>query len=454
MKRFQFSNCSSWRQVVTLLSITATAIFLIVTALFADSPDSIKKAGEDTPKPTITTPVKPNPVSLKALERLQANSSKKWRVHWHEKTGLPGIGSGEIRRKYKGTPEEIAMAFMEDYKGLFLGVADSQLLACYTFEAALTQKDQIGTSIKAQCKFKGVNIWKSHATVIFSVDGNIEAVYNYLKPIALDNVMPSLSIPEVEEIIRQAAAPDSVLLPSEFGEWFRNSGMPAPDMGAADPLELVIYPGSPPRLVYLGFRYVDYEPYRYTIDAHTGEILAQMFWGYRSQVREGDILKPDSRPPADSTVSPGPLQPEPIPVHRCPERHEGIIDSLMPLDTAGQSYYLQPRRGRRDEDNAPPLPPKEMPERPLLRTTSIEAHFYEYYILFEPGADGDGDGYYRSYYAQWDVDTWDDSALVEVVGVGWTEQGIEYDLFSPVAHQHGGFIFSLPAPMDLPENPP
>jgi hypothetical protein len=188
-----------------------------------------------------------------------------------------------------------------------------------------------------------VNVWKSHTTVVFSVDGHIEAVYNFLNPLALDDTKPSLSLSEIEEVIRQSAAPDSVLLPSEFSKRMRDSGIPVPEMTAADSLELVIYPSYPPRLANICFRYFNDRPHRIIVDAHTGEILSLQLWGNEDRVSPSRSVK-QGRAKSDSNAMPIPLHPRPIPIHRGPHRDEGAIDSLMPADTGGQSSYFRPRR--------------------------------------------------------------------------------------------------------------
>jgi|GEM_PF-6416506 len=410
MQRTRSKYKSKWRQAAIFLTAGTMSIFLIGNALLAEPSDSTKsKLEEGIFVQVDTTHRPPNPVSLKALERLQANSMKKWNVQWDEKTGLPGIGSGKIEGKYKGNAEETAITFMSDYKGLFLGIADSQLLACYTFEATRAQKDrQIGASVKAQSKFKGVNIWKSHATVIFSLDGSIEAVYNFLKPIMLDDVTPTLSTAQATQIVQDAFSPDSV----KFGD---------------DELELCILPWTPPRLAYIGFCEIGIKTRRIILDAHTGEFISAQVWGIEDNWdiprRDHDVL--DSSGDSAAVPIPPPMY-KSTPVYPLP-------DSLSPerkknRDSSGHSEALELPYIRKVE---PPGPAG--PKITLSSMTSCESvsccSFYRPNIEFDLQTDADGDGFYRTAYLQWDADTDQDSSFVKVICFGEDNQGEEHLIF-------------------------
>jgi len=91
----------------------------------------------------------------------------------------------------------------------------------------------------------------------------------------LENVAPSLTQADVEEIIRRAAAPEKVLKPSQIGEIWPHEET-AKQIGTKyDEVELVIYPSSPPRLAYYMSRLIgDLRWWRIIVDAHTGQILS------------------------------------------------------------------------------------------------------------------------------------------------------------------------------------
>lgn len=281
MRRVQSQTWRRRRQRLTLVLVSGLSVFFVFSALFAgEPPDSAnletdKSALQPTKwVPRDTTQRGPNPVSLKVLERLNANSVEKWHVSWERFTGLPGIGGGVTKKEYPGDLAERAVAFVDDYKDFFLGIQDSQLLVNYTFEATRTRHDQGRTSIRVQSNYRGVMIWKGYASVMFSQVGKIESSRNYFKPIQLDNVTPGLSLAGIEETIRQAAAPDTLLKPSEFDMMFHNTAEPNPKARAVDELELVIFPSLPPRLVYAGYRCLRGVARHYIVDAHTGEILS------------------------------------------------------------------------------------------------------------------------------------------------------------------------------------
>jgi len=87
------------------MCVAAASMFFVATGLLADPPDSVKpvlREGTFVMRDTTTHP--PSPVSAKALERLNANSTEKWNVQWHRTTGLPGIGGGVTKKKYEGSP--------------------------------------------------------------------------------------------------------------------------------------------------------------------------------------------------------------------------------------------------------------------------------------------------------------------------------------------------------------
>jgi len=73
-----------WKNTVVLMCLAAVSLFFVATGLLADPPDSAKpslREGTFVMRDTTTHP--PSPVSAKALERLNANSTEKWNVQWH-----------------------------------------------------------------------------------------------------------------------------------------------------------------------------------------------------------------------------------------------------------------------------------------------------------------------------------------------------------------------------------
>jgi hypothetical protein len=263
-----------------LLSVGGISVLLIATALFADSPDTAKprlKEGVFVRRDTTRRP--PNPVSRQALERLQANSVKKWKVHWHPETGLPGLGGGQTEKRYSGNAEEIAITFFEDYKDLLLGVADFQQLARHAVQIRNVIPEQGYTVVLMDQFFKGVKVYQGGMSFWISESKPYyNKVINALQPLALDHLRPSFSLSEVEETIRRAAYPDSI-------------------SAADEDLQLCIYPSSPPRLAYAGFKRIGIWTWSIIIDANNGKFIRLHRLGHE-----------DGRPPSinEQPVSPVP----------------------------------------------------------------------------------------------------------------------------------------------------
>jgi len=140
---------------------------------------------------------------------------------------------------------------------------------------------------------------------------------------------------DVEVLIRQAAAPKEVVKPSEQRKTFPWSEVPVPEGSNPDTMELCILPSLPPRLVYTFVRFIDIEPHRYIVDAHTGEILSAYFMGVVDRFRRHPKNADTGKPVRDTNSIPGPMHPTPIPVYKVPGSERVLPDTQVVPDSIG-----------------------------------------------------------------------------------------------------------------------
>jgi len=258
MRQVQEKRGGNRLRMLAVPVVVGTLVYSVVSVLWAEPPDSVKpglQEGTFVPRYRDTTTRKRSPVALAALERLNANSPKRWSVNWNKYTGVPETMGGSTNKKYPGDAAEAAAAFAEEYKELFFGFDDGQPIDNYSLKEDRIIPDKTYTSVVFRECYKGVSVYQASLAVWVSTEGRIIDVSNRMRITQLDNVSPSLTRAKADEIIRNAAAPDSV-------------GQEGPE------LELCIYPSSPPRLAYSGFKVIRGATIGFVVDAHTGEFIS------------------------------------------------------------------------------------------------------------------------------------------------------------------------------------
>jgi len=199
-------------------------------------------------------------IAEEGLSKLNHESSVKWRVQWDNTRGLPKVLDGTVHVETSKGFEEAAIKFVEDHLDLLMGIQDKEEIADYSFSVGRVLEDRSRKSVQVQCYYKGIIVYKGVTTLIFSSSGRIEHIQNYLRPVSIENVTPSLSANSADQVIADAAAPDTVH--AGGGEF-----------------ELIIYPSKPARLAYTGFRTINKTPWRITLDANSGEFLHSQICG-------------------------------------------------------------------------------------------------------------------------------------------------------------------------------
>jgi len=322
---------SRWRHLAVLSAVFGWAILLAATALWAGSTKKdLARLPEGRFVPVDTTLRDPRPAAMAAFKRLERDSGRRWYIEWYNGWGLPKLMKGMTQKRYPGTPGEAALAFIEEYKQLWLGIEDQERLAQHTMRVFRTHEHREYTAVSIKQYYKGIEVGLGNVGVEILPDGRIREVQNTFKPVELEDIEPRLNPAEANEIIVHQAGADSLVVGEES--------------------RLIIYPASPPRLTYwsrIGL-YPGRNPYGYdvwsvTIDANTGEIISARRVGPDDTpyyVRPRTPVRPRS---ADSSVVPNSTE---------------IVDPLQSPDV----FPLSPPETLKIEEEkepVPPIPPKQ-----------------------------------------------------------------------------------------------
>ncbi|MFH2002117.1 MAG: hypothetical protein ABIK28_20760 [Planctomycetota bacterium] len=411
MKRTRNKPKGKWRQLAVLLTISGMAVLLVIASLYAEPQDSAKsKLQEGIFVKADTTHRPPNQVSLKALERLQANSAEKWNVQWNEFTGLPKTMKGITKHAFRNEQGLDIKDLMKEYGCILLGISDTEIVANYSFSIVRETPIKGGKSIQLQGYFKGVKIWEGLATILVTEAGNVTRVQNYLWPIRLENLTPTLQKSAVEELISQTASPEFV--ENEGGE-----------------MELCIYASSPPRLAYAGFKKIGIWTWVVVVDANTGEFIRLDQLGHEDgppQPGKGDSIPPE----LDSTTGKmrvpdinklGPVFQ--LPVEDTTKKEINRTKPDNPRVTASRKRAIELLKSRTNS-----RPRTIINDTMKTRKPQSDGWFSDVEFWTDP-LDQDGDGYEQKANIEWEADTYEgDSTLVIVEVVGWTDQSDEYVL--------------------------
>ncbi len=185
------------------------------------------------PKSEEKSNVPHNPAAVAIKARLDSSSVKRWHIEWNEQTGMPMGIAGESKRYY-GSPREIADQFSQEYRALFTGLPQENDPSdvAFVFDTSWYDADPTrpATIVKFQEVFRGVTVYQASVLVHVNPVGRVIWVGGTSYRIDSLDVTPVLSADAVERVLRQALAPDSMVL--------------------KDRARLIVFPEVPARLAY------------------------------------------------------------------------------------------------------------------------------------------------------------------------------------------------------------
>ena len=336
-----------WRLTVVLLMAVGVVCAVGISGLFAEGPDynrpdlrkGISVPGDSTTtqtqagwwnkrwKPaTSDTTVAPFPAAKAAKALLDRNSSQAWGGGWNPETGLSAGLWGQTSKTYTGTPGQIAVAFLADYRPLITGLEPAADPGHITFQANRVEEEKDYRVVFVQEIYKGVPVYGGGPVIHMDKVGHVTKLMGSCRPIGDIDITPALDSAAAWEAVRRAIAPDSVC-PFEQVPW---RAITRDSTRLPNPVRLLVWPGPSPRLVYEVYAHVWVEryyhrPFQFFLDANTGELLeTRQMWMERKKPQATLTEGPDrggtaGPSPVDSSASK--LHPfyRSVPIRRVPQ---------------------------------------------------------------------------------------------------------------------------------------
>ena len=211
----------------------------------------------------------PELVPVQAWELFKAQQGETWTVRWNERTGVPRTIRNGRSSKYSGTAEQVAQAFLSDYRTVFAmkpGLPDLQ----YT----RTHENRYGVKrVGFQQYAEAIRVYGATLKVQVQ-DGRVSMVNGFYYPDIEESTSPAVS---ESEAIRTA-----------------RTGLEIPPEQELDiQTELVIWPGD--EQFHLGWKLLltsseSMIGWEFILDAHSGmELFRENLWLQFSTTGTGNI---------------------------------------------------------------------------------------------------------------------------------------------------------------------